>query len=304
MGSAVRGVWRPSVTVVIPTLNGAEFLDEVLSALEGQRHVGSLEILVVDSGSFDDTLDIVARYPSVTLRHIPKREFGHGRTRQKAAEWAKGEVVAYLTQDATPASPRWLCDLVAPLADPEVAGVVGRQIPRPGCVPLIKYDIERVFRDPPTDFYSDTNSAARKATLLGPVPYRDVDFSEDYAFAQDAIRAGMRIAYAPTAAVLHSNEVSVRGYVERMRAEVRGHAAAGVPLPRYSALGATLRAVRGMLTDSGRILLDTDYGLRRSLYWLVKNPAYHVARWRGIYLGGKEVASARYARARSTNRTE
>ena len=294
----VRGAWRPSVTVVIPTLNGAEFLDEVLTALESQRHIGPLEILVIDSGSFDDTLEIVAAHESVTLRHIPKREFGHGRTRQKAAEWAKGEVVAYLTQDATPASPRWLCDLIAPLADPEVAGVVGRQIPRPGCVPLIKYDINRVFANPPTDFYSDTNSAARKETLLGPVPYRDLDFSEDFAFAQDAIAKGFRIAYAPTAAVLHSNEVSVRGYVDRMRAEVRGHAASGVPLPRYSAAGAVLRAARGILTDSGRILVDTDYGLFRSLYWLIKNPAYHVARWRGIYRGGKELERTNYRRSR------
>ncbi len=281
--------WRPAVTVVIPTLNAADTLDEVLTAIEGQRHVSSVEILVVDSSSEDRTEHIVLEHPGVRFVRIERADFGHGRTRQYAAEIATGEVVAFLTQDATPESPRWLCNLVAALEEPDVAGVFGRQIPRPGCVPIIKYDIERVFAEPPELFYSDANSAARRAVLLGPVPYQDVNFSEDFRFAADAAAAGLRTVYAPSAAVLHSNDIRLGEYAARMRAEVGGHALAGIPLPRYSWFGAMARALRGAVLEEGRIIVDREYGIGATLKWLVLNPLYHFARWQGIYQGARDI---------------
>lgn len=277
--------WRPSVTVVIPTLNAEASLEEVLTAIESQRHVDALEILVIDSASTDATERIVRSHPGVRFVGIDRAEFGHGRTRQRAAELATGDVVAYLTQDATPESPRWLCSLVTELADESVAGVFGRQLPRPGCVPIIRYDIERVFANPPLGFYSDANSAARRATLLGPVPYADVDFSEDFRFAADAAAVGLETRYAPTAAVWHSNDIKLGEYAGRMRAEARGHAMAGTPLPRYSWFGAMGRAVIGALREEGRIITDREYGFGATCKWLVINPLYHFARWHGIYRG-------------------
>lgn len=280
--------WRPSVTVVIPTLNAEATLDEVLTAVESQRHIGALDILVIDSSSTDRTEHIVREHPGVRFHRIERAEFGHGRTRQLGAEMATGEIVAYLTQDATPESPRWLCSLVARFADPDVAGVFGRQIPRHGCVPIIKYDIQRVFADPPAGFYSDTNSAARRSILTGPVPYRDVDFSEDFCFAADVATAGLKTEYESNSAVLHSNDIPLRDYAGRMQAEVRGHAVAGTPVPPVSWPGAMLRALRGAAIDEWRILLDREYGVGATLRWLFVNPAYHVARWQGIYRGTHE----------------
>lgn len=199
-----------------------------------------------------------------------------------------GELVAYLTQDATPVGPEWLAELVAPLVDPTVAGVVGRQIPRAGCVPITKYDIERVFANPGPTFYSDANSATRRETLLGPVPYRDVDFSEDFCFAVDAIAAGYRIAYAPAAAVWHSNDVPLSQFAGRIRAEVRGHALSGQPLPRYGVLAAFARGIAGAARETPRILRDRDYSFGQRVKWIVLNPFFHLARWHGIYWGTRE----------------
>lgn len=282
---AHRPGWQPSVTVVIPTLNGIATIAEVLDAIAGQRYPGEVQVLVVDSSSSDGTAELVRARAGVELRQIPQAEFSHGGTRARAAEWAEGEVVAYLTQDATPARDDWLDELVAPLADPQFAGVFGRQLPRPGAVPVIAYEIERVFADPPRGFYSDTNSAARRELLCGPLPYRDVDFSEDFVFAADALDAGYRIGYAPEAAVWHSNDIALADYAERMRAEVRGYAISAQPLPRYSWAGAMVRAARGALRDEARIIADPRYGPRETLHWLFANPAYHVARWQGIYRG-------------------
>ncbi len=50
------------VTVAIPVLNGAAFLDEVLAAVRAQRVEREVELLVVDSGSTDGSLEIAGRF--------------------------------------------------------------------------------------------------------------------------------------------------------------------------------------------------------------------------------------------------
>jgi rhamnosyltransferase len=295
------------VTVVIPTLNGERYLAEVLDAVAAQVFGGSTETLVIDSGSTDATLEIVRARTEVRLHQIPNEEFGHGRTRNLGARLARGRVIVFLTQDATPAASDWLTHLIAPLDEVGVEAVVGRQIPRPHAFPLQKYDIQGVFSaqgplEVPTivdaagrsgrdldelAFYSDVNSAAHRAFLLDTIPLRDVPYSEDYAFARDVLEAGYRKAYAPRGAVQHSNDMGVREYAARMFDETLGLRRVGQAPPRYSRVGSLFRAVKGALIDTGRILRDRDYSLRERLKWLAVNPAYHLARWNGLYHAGR-----------------
>jgi len=257
-----------AVTVVIPTLNGERYLAEVLDAVARQDFAAEVETLVIDSGSTDATLRIVRGRNGVRLHEIPNAEFGHGRTRNLGARLARGRIVVFLTQDATPADRAWLRELVAPLDEAGVEAVVGRQVPRRHAFPLQKYDILRDF-------------------LVGVIPFRDVPYSEDVAFARDVLAAGYRKAYAPRGAVRHSNDMGVREYAARMFDETIGLRRVGQAVPRYSAPAAVLRALRGSLVDTGRILRDRDYGLAERLRWLVVNPAYHFARWDGLCHGAR-----------------
>jgi rhamnosyltransferase len=295
------------VTVIIPTLNGERYLAEVLDAIAAQDFDGSIETLVIDSGSTDATLEIVSALSEVRLHRIPNEEFGHGRTRNLGARLARGRVVVFLTQDATPAASDWLTHLIAPLDEVGVEAVVGRQIPRPHAFPLQKYDILGVFSaqgplDVPTivdatgrsghdldelAFYSDVNSATHRAFLLETVPLRDVPYSEDYAFARDVLEAGYRKAYAPRGAVWHSNDMGVREYAARMFDEALGLRRVGQAPPRYSRVGALLRAVKGALIDTGRIVRDREYSFADRMKWLAVNPAYHLARWNGLFHAGR-----------------
>ena len=301
------GAASVAVTVVIPTLNGERYLAEVLDAVARQEFADEVETLVIDSGSTDATLEIVRARPDVRLHEIPNAEFGHGRTRNLGARLARGRIVVFLTQDATPADRWWLRELVAPLDEAGVEAVVGRQVPRRHAFPLQKYDILRVFDtlgpvDRPTivaaagrtdaevqalAFHSDVNAAAHRAFLVDVIPLRDVAYSEDIAFARDVLAAGYRTAYAPGGAVRHSNDAGVREYAARMFDETLGLRRVGQATPRYSAPGAVLRAVRGSIVDTGRILRDRDYDLGERLRWLVVNPAYHFARWDGLYHGAR-----------------
>jgi rhamnosyltransferase len=297
-------------TVVVLTYNGERYLRELLDAVAGQRIDGAFEILVIDSGSTDSTLDIIADFPQVRLVRIPNEEFGHGRTRNFAAHEARGRYVAYLTHDAVPASDRWLYELLKPfeLSD-RVAAVMGSQIPRPSAFPLLKYEIDAVFagfgpgfgttlfydddfitsegvRNAVT-FYSDVNSAARRDILTGPVPYQDVSYAEDQLFGRDVIAAGLIKAYAPRAAVIHSNDLTLAEYDGRMTEETMGQREVGidVAVPSVNVVGRMV--ARGIVRDTLRLVRDRDFSWRRKLYYLVTGPLYHVQKWRGVRRGAR-----------------
>ena len=94
---------KPSLSIVIPTLNAAAEIDVLLSVLEGQT-LRSREILVVDSSSDDDTASEVAKHPAVEFLVIDRKDFNHGLTRDMALRRTVGDFVCFLTQDAVPAS--------------------------------------------------------------------------------------------------------------------------------------------------------------------------------------------------------
>jgi rhamnosyltransferase len=293
------------VTVAILTYNGERYLERILAGITQQDFAGTVEVLVIDSGSTDGTLSIVGSHPEVRLHEIPNSEFGHGRTRNLAASLAGGRIVVYLTHDAVPADEHWLAELVEPLDKfPGVEGVVGRQIARPDCVPLLKYEIRRVFatqgpefattlsyrtgafdRVPhywlPAAFYSDVNSAARRDFLLDTIAYRDVDYAEDQLFGRDLLEQGYLKAYAARGAVEHSNDLTYREYRKRVFDEVVGLRASGAPVPPLPS--PFRRFVRATVLDSADILQDREFSVGRKLYWLVVNPFFHLAKssaWR------------------------
>lgn len=295
-------------TIVILTYNGEKFLDAILTAIERQQFDGSFEVLVVDSGSTDSTLDIVESHEGVLLHQIPNDEFGHGRTRNLAAHLARGEIVVYLTHDAVPATDRWLYELVAPfrLSD-RVVAVMGSQTPRADAFPLLRYEIEGVFagfgpgygttlfydddfiRDDAVrnavSFYSDVNSAARRSVLIGEIPYRDVSYAEDQLFGKDVISAGYIKAYAPRAVVEHSNEITLRGYDDRMFEETQGLREVGIDVSVPSRSLVARMALMGAAKDAVRIVRDKRMGRRTKVKALVVNPAYHIQKWRGVRRG-------------------
>jgi len=221
------------VTVVIPTFNGAAHMAETVDAVLSQRLPpgDELELLVIDSGSTDGTLDILrAREPALRLITIPNAEFGHGRTRQHAAELARGRFVVFLSQDATPAHDRWLTAMVEPFATSDGVGcVLGAQIPRAEAPATIRREVSDVFARVEAGgsgfadtFFSDVNAAVRSDLLLGPVPFRDVAYAEDQALAADMRAAGYTRAYAPRGQVHHSHDLSPRAYFARKRDEYAG----------------------------------------------------------------------------------
>ncbi len=296
-------------TIFIPVYNGEDYLRDALRMIFRQKADFAYEVFIIDSGSTDTSLDIIKEYQkrhdNLRLEQIPNSEFGHGKTRNLAAKKAKGEFIVYLSQDAIPAHNEWLVEMLAPFEiHDKVVAVFGKQDPRRKCFPLMKYDIQRVFSDAGpayagislfydgnflkdegardlATFYSDVNSATRREFLLNTIPYRDVPYSEDQLFGQDVIRAGYYKVYTPRGNVVHSNDLTLRKYRHRMYDEIIGLRKIGRKVPKPGVIG----LVKGIMRDEVRILMDSQYGRKRKLFWLVVNPLYHIQRWRGIRLG-------------------
>lgn len=234
----------PKVSVIIPTLNAGTIFEQVLDALTGQSTPWPFEILVIDSGSTDQTLQTIAQFPDVRLHTIDKSEFNHGGTRNLGARLTSGEFIAFLTHDALPYNDRWLYNLVTSIErHPRAAGAFGKHLAYPDASAFTKRDLNNHFdmftRMPlavgkNTDtklwrqkdiqwqqklhFYSDNNSCMRRS-VFEDIPYREVQFGEDQLWAWDIINAGFEKVYAPQAAVYHSHDFDEQETYERSEIE-------------------------------------------------------------------------------------
>jgi glycosyltransferase involved in cell wall biosynthesis len=100
----------PQVSILMATFNGGAYLRETIESVLGQSH-DSLELIVVDDGSTDDTFGIVEEYARADTRvrpsRAPRRE-GPCRVRNRALEVARGPLVCWLDQDDL-----WMADKLA-----------------------------------------------------------------------------------------------------------------------------------------------------------------------------------------------
>jgi glycosyltransferase involved in cell wall biosynthesis len=206
-------------SILIPTKNGAHDIGVCLEAIFSQKGVGPLEVLVVDSGSTDATVEITRRYP-VRLEQIPPETFHHARTRNYAAGLAKGEVLVFLSQDAIPASDRWLAAFARDLKDPSIGAVYGRQLPKAesglerrlafaamyGEGRIVKMPMDGVGLGHKYYHFSNANSAIRKKVWEVTRFPEDLKVFEDVGIAKRILDSGWSIVYEPEAAVYHSHD--------------------------------------------------------------------------------------------------
>ncbi|HEX7880714.1 MAG TPA: glycosyltransferase [Candidatus Eisenbacteria bacterium] len=205
----------PFVSVVVPVLNGGKHLGELLRSLAAlDWPADRLEILVVDNGSTDDTAE-QARAAGVTLLSEPER--GASRARNRGIREARGEIVAFTDADCL-VTRRWIRGVTAPFQDPVVGGVGGRiETYRPTTLAeryaarIGHLDVERHLSHPTFPFAPTANAAFRR-DVFEKIGGFDPDFpwGEPVDFGKRVVRdAGFRLAFAPTAVVLHRARASV-----------------------------------------------------------------------------------------------
>jgi rhamnosyltransferase len=220
-----------SLSVVIPTKNAGPEFRRLLQGLMAQEFRGTMEIIVVDSGSRDETVALAHQYGARVIA-IDPASFNHGLTRNLGAQAAKGQVVIFLTQDALPGDQFLVANLVKPFTDLSVAGAYARQVPRDEADAVTKERLRswltggthsylRSIEDwrqysqlTPMQRYQFCNfdnvcSAIRRGVLMD-LPFVAADFGEDIEWGKRALESGWKIAYEPSAWVMHSHRRSLR----------------------------------------------------------------------------------------------
>lgn len=231
-------------SIVILTKNGGARFRDCIRALNEQRSPVDFEVLIIDSGSRDGTLEALSGTSHLRVIEIPSCDFQHGRTRNFAMRQCHGRRVIFLTQDAVPAGRDWLFNWVSFMDQhPGIAGAFGHQIPHEDADPLEAWDVRNhfesfrerpcTFRRPPQDgdglswverlrihYFSNVNSCINRWAWKR-VPFPEIDFGEDQAWAYEIQQTGMETAYAELAVVRHSHDYDSWTLLRRRYDEAR-----------------------------------------------------------------------------------
>lgn len=209
------GVTAPSISIVIPTLNAGRAFGTVLHRIMGQGR-SPLEIVCADGGSTDGTRHIVSQFP--LARFVALAEPPGPGTWNRAVEETRGELIAFLAQDAVPGNGDWLSHLTAPFDDPSVGGVYGRQQATLESDPLSGFRLaQRFCREPhrrrirvgdrvrykALPFFID-NAAVRRSVWRGIHFNEHLPVGADRVWARQVVLASCTVAYAPDALVLRN----------------------------------------------------------------------------------------------------
>ncbi|MCE9595784.1 MAG: glycosyltransferase [Planctomycetes bacterium] len=234
----------PRLSILLPTYNGAADLERLLPALARQEVDGGVELCAIDSSSTDGTRALLEK-AGASIEVIPKSEFRHGATRNRCALRARGEILIFLSQDVVPDGPNFLAELASAFADPRTAGAYGRVLPFADDDPLtartvldlpeadereLVRDLDHVAGlhelsgDERARFVRFNNVAsAIRADVFRAIPFPDLAFGEDFAWAARALTAGWRLRFVPGAIARHAHHYSPKKAYERYRVDAAFH---------------------------------------------------------------------------------
>jgi rhamnosyltransferase len=218
-------------SIVIRAFNEGQHLGRLL---EGIRHqtIQDAEIILVDSGSTDETLSIAVSY-GVKIIHILPEEFTFGRSLNMGVSAATHDLVIIASAHVYPVYPDWLECLLKPFSDPTIALTYGKQRGRPfTSLPekqdATKFSEHEIFaRWFPEEanprqshpFCNNANAAVRRS-LWALHPYDEaLTGLEDLAWASWAINEGHCLAYIPAAEIIHVHNETPLGVYNRYRRE-------------------------------------------------------------------------------------
>jgi len=242
---------QPSCSVVIRAFNEAAHLPRLLDSI-GQQTLKNVEIVLVDSGSTDATLEIAGRYP-VRVEHIRPEDFTFGRSLNIGIRAASRAIVVMASAHVLPLGEDWLERLIAPFADQRVAVSYGQQRGGEGSrfsedQHWRKWFPEQSRLQSQQAFCNNANAAIRRS-LWEQHPYdEELTGLEDIAWASWALEQGYTVAYVAEAGVAHLHDETPRQIVNRHRREAIALREI-LPASRFSLVDFASQTTRHILSD-------------------------------------------------------
>jgi GT2 family glycosyltransferase len=243
----------PFASVVVCTYNGARTLRDCLEGLAAIDYP-AYEVIVVDDGSTDSSAAIAAEHE---CRLIRTENRGLSHARNTGLQKARGEIVAYLDDDARPL-PGWLRHLGEEFTRTSHAAIGGPNIPFPGAGEVAQCvarapggPVHVLTSDREAEHVPGCNLAVRRSALVALQGFdpRFVTAGDDVDLCWRLQRHGWTIGFSHGAAVLHHRRDSVRRYWRQQWGYGKAEAILERKWPeRYNA--------GGHVTWAGRIYAD------------------------------------------------
>jgi len=213
---------QPRCSIVIRAFNEEEHLGKLLTGIMNQN-IQDREIILVDSGSTDATLEIASKFP-VKIVQITPAEFTFGRSLNKGVAVAAGEFVVIISAHCYPVYPDWLEQLLKPFEDPRIAVCYGKQRGSE----TNHYSEKQFFRNYFPDIsqldqgqpYTHNANAAIRKSLWEQHPYDEqLTGLEDLAWSSWAKEQNYSIAYVASAEIIHIHDETIKQVQNRYRRE-------------------------------------------------------------------------------------
>ena len=137
-----------AVSVVMRNKDEGEVVDATLKMLNSQDYKGKIELIVIDSGSTDCSIDIIRKAEPDVLYIIKPEEYIPGKVLNWGMEKASNEWVVFLNSDATPLNNSWLTNLLkAGVSSEKFGAAFCRQVSRKDAWAVYRIDYEKCFGD-------------------------------------------------------------------------------------------------------------------------------------------------------------
>jgi rhamnosyltransferase len=198
-------------SIIIRTYNESKHLEDLLIAINDQKLNGiEAEIIVVDSGSIDGTLEIIKKFDT-RLIHIKKEEFTFGRSLNIGCDAARGEALVFISGHCIPKGDEWLSELIEPLKNKRSEYVYGRQIGDEYSKYSERQLLNKYFPDeskiPQEGFFcNNATSAILKSVWEKDKFDEELTGLEDMALAKKLVKKKLRIGYVASSVVYHLHD--------------------------------------------------------------------------------------------------
>lgn len=275
------------VSIIIRTLNESRWLGNLLKSVgEQAKHGITCEVVVVDSGSTDGTLDIAKEHGCRIVR-ISQKDFSFGRSLNCGCEVASGDILVFISGHCVPVDASWLCKLCTPIIEGKAEYVYGRQIGGPStrfseCQIFKKYFPEK-SAVPQEGIYCNNANAA-----ISTYVWRQYRFNEELTGLEDMELANrlalneLQVAYVAEAIVHHHHDETWRQVRRRFEREA-------------IALQFIMPQIQISKTDLGKFIVTSVFKdcvhalkLRKLFGHFREIVCYRVMQYVGVYVGSNE----------------
>lgn len=220
----------PNISIIIRCKNESKSIEKCIRAILSQKTNEKYEIIVIDSGSTDKTIDLAKKY-NVTIYTIPSEQFQFGSSINLGIKLAEGKYCVFVSAHAIPANNVWLAELIDPMQkDERIAGTFSRQLYYDTSDFIQKRHIDETFESKNRRYkissgtfrqnlkdicFSNASSCIKKKVGLV-IPFKNVIASEDREWAYRVMKDGYEIEYVSTSLIFHVHDETPAQWYRRI----------------------------------------------------------------------------------------